>query len=688
MAELEQSDGTSAQALFEAGLAASQDRPRRQRLLDRAIVQAERETGSLLALDLPHAQFSLHGFSFCPDGRVIALAEGEEVSILERRVAFRETHRLGKFAGPVVALAFSPSGKVLAAGSQDNTVRLWDTTTWTELKRLTHVPNQREIPADLLDDVEFSPDGSMLVTATTDGGFGGNLRLWDVAKGTELRELEGARAGSSPVSFAPDGKSLSASSYQEGVHTWDVATGARIAPSEREAQSSMSVGDLVQRWRGSKLSVSMEILSADRKKAAIVLNSATDQSVHLLDVASAQEVVIPGAATQPKPAEMEFSPDSSVLAIQWYQGIAVVEASSGKVLRAVRPASDEGHSHDLSLSLDGAQLATGSTDRRVHLWTLEPKTAIRNLGSHESTVQSVALSADGKTLVSCSSGGVVVWSTTTGEVTRSLPILGAGSVAFSRDGKLAAGVRGSVELWDVSSGERTRTLPTDGKTDVRQVAFSPDGKVVSGSTGGGDLYSWTVATGVESPRAKGVRFVYSPNGSMIAAGVGEAINLLDGKTSKLTGTLTGHTQAPGALMFSPDGTTLITGSRDDTVRFWDVATLSQSRTVALGHAVDGLAYLPNRRSLWVSSEGLALWTTDAKPLIELRSLAENSAGYAIASGDTPYVEVVGPLVELAASALQCRIGPLIFPFELCRERLEVPGMVQKAIAGDGSFADP
>lgn len=714
LGELNHADGQSAQALFEAGLSASTDRPRMQRLFDRAIAQAERETGSQLSLDLPHEQTSLHSL-WSPDGRVMAVAQGDRVSILERRVAFRETRRLGDFDGPVTAIAFSPNGKILAAGAEDNTVRLWDTSSWVQLRHLNHKPNQprasaqeRErsalgtgplpMPEDVLNDVAFSPDGSILVTATTDGGFGGNLRLWDVAEGIELRELEGLRAGSFPVQFAADGKTLSASSYQEGMHTWDVATGVRLAPIEPQypAESPL-VRDTVKRWLGgANASIALQAAATDHKRVAFVLNSSTDRSVHLLDVASANELSILGASAMPRPLSLEFSPDGSVLAIEWPAGIALVDAATGNVTRALRPLSDQGSSHYLALSLDGTQLATGSSDHHVHLWTLEPKTTVRSLGYHESTVHSVALSADGKTLASCSAGGVVVWSTKTGALTRSLPIYGSASVAFSRDGQLAAGVRGAVELWDVSKGERTAELRIADKSEIAQVGFSPDGRIVSGSTAAGELYSWTVASSSELPRARGARFVYSPNGGSIAAATGQSVIVTSAKSTQGNAegvhgherVLEGPTDSPRPLLFSPDGATLLTGSRDHTVRFWDLATGAQTQKIQLTDAVVGLAFLPNRKALWISSSALELWTPESTRLLQLVSLFENDAGYAVAAGATPYVEIVGPLADLAVSALQCKIGPLVFPFQLCRERLEVPGMVQKAIAGDRSFVDP
>src|SRR5438105_15010218 len=78
----------------------------------------------------------------------------------------------------VRAVAFSPDNKILASGSVDNTVRLWDVATGIELSTLPgHVGGVYS--------VGFSPDGSILATAGADQA----IRLWDVGSGKELRSL-------------------------------------------------------------------------------------------------------------------------------------------------------------------------------------------------------------------------------------------------------------------------------------------------------------------------------------------------------------------------------------------------------------------------------------------------------------------------------------------------------------------
>ena len=76
-------------------------------------------------------------------------------------------------AGPVVSVAFSPDGKTLASGSDDDTVQLWDVATRRQIGDPLSSHN------GAVDSVAFSPDGKTLAT----GGGDGTLRLWDVATG-------------------------------------------------------------------------------------------------------------------------------------------------------------------------------------------------------------------------------------------------------------------------------------------------------------------------------------------------------------------------------------------------------------------------------------------------------------------------------------------------------------------------
>src|SRR5439155_14207558 len=87
--------------------------------------------------------------------------------------------RLGtaRFAnvGRVLALAFSPDGKTLAAGSWDGDIWLWDVATRKEIKRLTGT-------GEIVRFLSFSPDGRRLTSAWQ----GGTVRVWNVAGGKQI----------------------------------------------------------------------------------------------------------------------------------------------------------------------------------------------------------------------------------------------------------------------------------------------------------------------------------------------------------------------------------------------------------------------------------------------------------------------------------------------------------------------
>ena len=108
-----------------------------------------------------------------------------------------EKQTLNGHASPVRSVAFSPDGRTLATGSDDNTVKLWDIANGKELRTL-------EGHADVVSSVAFSPDGRTLAT----GSYDRTVKLWDIANGKELRTLEGHASPVWSVAFSPDGRTL------------------------------------------------------------------------------------------------------------------------------------------------------------------------------------------------------------------------------------------------------------------------------------------------------------------------------------------------------------------------------------------------------------------------------------------------------------------------------------------------
>ena len=116
----------------------------------------------------------------------------------------------------VTAIAFSHSGKILASGALDGRIRVWSALSSRRLRSLNGHTGR-------ITDIAFAPAGNLLASASEDG----TVRLWDVKRGRTLRALTGHTGGATAVAFAPDGQHL-ASAGENGDRA-PVGAAARAA---------------------------------------------------------------------------------------------------------------------------------------------------------------------------------------------------------------------------------------------------------------------------------------------------------------------------------------------------------------------------------------------------------------------------------------------------------------------------
>ncbi len=224
----------------------------------------------------------------------------------------------------------------------------------------------------------FSPDGKLLATAGGNPGQFGEIKIWDVAAGKELRAWRGHRDNIFAIAFSPDGSKLATCSYDKLIKLWDAATGAELKTLKDHTDAVFAL-----------------VFSPDGKRLA---SAAADRTVKLWDVATGARLYTLSDALDAVNT-LAFHPAGKLLAGAGAdRSIRVWEIgeTAGKQVRSL--IAHEDAIHALAWSPDGQTLVSTGADRRIKFFEAATLTELHVSELQSDWVFALAFAPDGMRL--------------------------------------------------------------------------------------------------------------------------------------------------------------------------------------------------------------------------------------------------------------------------------------------------
>jgi len=507
---------------------------------------------------------------FSPDGNLLASGSWDgTVKLWE--MASGKLLWTGRHTSQVNRVVFSPSGTLLASGGGDANLRLWEVGSGRELQTLAH-PGPVSV-------VAWSPSEKLLAS----GDRTGVIRLWQIewGSGTCVQMHQGHSAWIEGLAFAPDGKTLASASYDGTIKLWDLGSWqthkslfTQMAWRRRAVWSpdgrilaTCSFDRNIYLWDGKTYRF---LLSLHEHTAAVYDLAFTSDSNSLLSVSEDGALRVWDVSAASTLSKAEGLNPSVITG----QGIHVMRGYTGTL-------------YDVDWNSDHSRVASMGSDGLINVYTVAEGALYRSFSGNTPIMFGISWRADGRWLAASKMGNLItLWDMQSGDQSRELADPDNSSIVFygvawRPDGqRLAAGTSSHGALvWDVTTARLVRP-GTAFPTRIRFVAWSPDGEQLAGGGDNGIVYVWDANNGALRQQLTGnggmiTGLAWSPAGTLLGASAsgkehGE-IFIWDPNRGEHKHTLGGDKGTIHTLAWGASNEVVISGGDDGKLRWWDVA---------------------------------------------------------------------------------------------------------------------
>jgi WD40 repeat protein len=538
--------------------------------------------------------------AYSPDGTLLAIGSTLGISIyqvdtLDEKLYFETDARVN-------SVIFSPDGKTLVTGLDDNKVKIWSADDGTLLNTLQgHIDENAKEDAEEpeITSVALSTDGNLLAAGSTDG----TISLWQVSDNSLVNTLDNHNLAVSSVFFSPDGRAFFSASRDGTVRMMNISDGSLI-----QGFGAQSIVDATVSADGKTLAALNEADNFFQTKRDIVLWD-VESGKKLRSIQEGEEY------SSNYISSIALSPDGQFVAGAWQNHTAkiwsIATGTPQNTFEDLKPKDGWYYlvAFTVTFSNDGKSLLLAGSNI-FGIWDINKGTLLNSATTKSERVYDIALSPDGTMLGSVEGPNINLIRVANGGLQPYKEIIQSNNnIAFSPDGMtlITSMFDDTARLWPLSDEGMRRTVEMEKKAEVTGIAVSPEGTIIAlGSTypagkvelrqiSDGALLQILTLDSTFGP----IWLVFSPDGKYLAASIYRHIAIFQVSDGKRIGSFKGY----GSLAFSPDSTLLAGIPDEKTVNIWKVPgneTLSTFKE--LPAEVDSMAFSPDGSLLFMGME--------------------------------------------------------------------------------------